>query len=127
MNSHDERDRELAPGERRWVDELGRAFRPEPMDRGRASAFQRRLETKLERRRLLLRTAAPALALATGAAALWLYVSAQTPAAEQGALASLYAFADPDEVAADLVEPQGYLPDEYRMLASLIEDEAGER
>jgi hypothetical protein len=123
MNIDHEKDRELAPEERRWIDALGAAFRPEPMDRRRAGAFQRQLDARLERRRLWVRGAVPALALASGAAALWLYVAASAPAPETGASASLYAFADPDAVAADLVEPEAYLPDDYRLLASLMEEE----
>jgi len=124
MSTHDDRTPELAPEDRRWVDALGEAFRPEPMDLGRARAFQRQLDARLQRRRRLILAAGPALALATGAAALWLYVRAQPPAVAEPAAPALYAFADPDAVAADLVEPEAYLPDDYQVLASLLEDEA---
>jgi hypothetical protein len=124
MSLHEESERELAADERRWIDALGEAFRPEPMERARASAFRRALEERIERRRRRMRVGAPLLALASGAAALWLYVAAPAPVAEPVAGASLYAFADPDSASADLAPPEGYLPDDYRLLASLIDEES---
>jgi hypothetical protein len=122
MKNHDERDRELPPDDRRWIEVVDGAFRPEPMDSVRASAFHRRLSARLERRARVLWIAGPALALAAGAAALWLYTgrASTTPGAP-----TFYAFADPDVATADLVEPDDYLPDDYRALASFIESEPG--
>lgn len=126
MSLHGESDRELTPDERRWLDALGEAFRPEPLDRARESAFRRALAERMERRRRRIRVGAPLLALASSAAALWLYVAAPATVAEPSATAaaSLYAFADPDSAFADLAPAEGYLPDDYRMLASLIDDES---
>jgi hypothetical protein len=124
MNQHDQRDRELSPTDRRWVEALGEAFRPEPLDRARANAFDRRLEERILHRRLRIRIAVPAFAFGAGALALWL--SFGTPAPTP-APASLAAFTDPAEATADLMEPQAYLPDDYRMLALLIEDASDER
>lgn len=126
MKNHDERDRELAPDDRRWIEVVDGAFRPEPMDSVRASAFERRLSERLEHRARMLWIAGPALVLATGAAALWLYTGrvATAPSADRSA-PTFYAFADPDVATADLVEPDDYLPDDYRALASIIESEPG--
>jgi hypothetical protein len=121
--NHREDTEQLAPEDRRWVEAVGDAFRPEPLEAQRAAAFQGRLLERIERRRRVVRIAAPALALAAGALALWFSV-AEPPAQANGSETLLYAFADPDGIAADLVEPDDYLPEDYRALASLLESDA---
>jgi hypothetical protein len=121
--NHREDTEQLTPEDRRWVEAVGDAFRPEPLEAQRASAFQRRLVERIERRRRVVRIAAPALALAAAVLVLWFSV-AEPPAQANGGETLLYAFADPDGIAADLVEPDDYLPEDYRALASLLESDA---
>jgi hypothetical protein len=108
----------------RWIDTVREAFRPEPMDPLRARAFERRLFARLEPRRPGRWLAAPLLAGALGALALWLF--AQRPEPPSPATGSLHAFADPDAALA-YVEPDDYLPDDYLALAGDLDGEAAGR
>jgi len=128
MNHREDRERELerelTPEDRGWVEAVGAAFRPEPMDARRASAFSRALDARIAQRRRIVQVTTPALALAAGALALWFSVAEPPTVEANGSETLLYAFADPDGVAADLVEPDDYLPEDYRALASLLESDA---
>ena len=118
-------DPELSSEDRRWVELTRELFAPEPMDPLHARAFERRLFARLEPRSRLRWLAAPLVAAALGALALWLS-SEPTPPAAQPAAATLHAFADPDAGIA-LVEPDDYLPDDYLALASFVEPDSQER
>jgi hypothetical protein len=117
---------ELDAGDRRLIRAIDAAFRPPAADRAAELAFARRLEERRARRERVRRVALPALASAAAAcAALWLsWPSARAPQVEVASAvedASLYAFIDPDAAAVEGESPS-YLPEEYELLAQLVDD-----
>jgi len=110
--------------ERELYETIRRSFRPEPMDAARQAVFRRRVEEGLARRPRPLRVALPALATAAAAAALW-FASPTTPEpAMSSQEPALYAFVDPDD-ASDRADD--YLPEDYIVLAGLLELESDDR
>jgi hypothetical protein len=109
--------------DRDLLEAIRRAFRPEPMDAARQSAFRRRLEERLARGPRALHVAAPALAVATAVAALWIAI----PVAQERLATDeteFSAFVDPDPAFSPSDES---LPEDYVVLASLLELDSGER
>jgi hypothetical protein len=109
--------------DRDLIEAIRRSLRPEPMDAARQAAFRRRVEARLARRRRVLRIAFPALAVAAAAAALWVAV-ARAPEPSWSGEADFSAFVDPDDATAPSDES---LPEDYVLLASLLELEPAER
>lgn len=117
MNRDDEF--EQSAEDRRLIEAIDRAFRPEPMSPARRAAFRTALDTRLERRSRG-RWLAPGAA-ATAAAALALWIARPEDAVPVQAHASgseLYAFIDPE-----VPEYTRYLPDDYQALALMIDTE----
>lgn len=126
MRRDETEDLELDAGDRRMIRAIDAALRPPAFDRARELAFARALAQRLERRASVRRWTAPVLATAAAAlAALWLgWPSARAPQLEQETAledAALYAFIDPDAESAEGETPT-YLPDDYRLLAQLVDD-----
>lgn len=116
--------------DRRLIESLRAAFRPDPMTPERAAAFRKALEARIERRARSRRLALPALATAAVAAgALWLALPATNPAgpAASATPAEADAFVDPDALASELAQRSDYLPVDYQELALLLEDDAADR
>jgi hypothetical protein len=109
--------------DRELIETIQRSYRPEPMDAARQAAFRRRLAARLARRpRAPL--ALPALGAAAAALALWLALPGGTelPSPEEETVFS--AFVDPDDATAPSDES---LPEDYVVLASLLELESESR
>jgi hypothetical protein len=116
-------ERELAAEERSLVEWIDAAFRPAASD-GQGKRFVRRIERRIERRRRVQRVALPAVALAASALAALLWsLSSQTASVDGAEGTLLQAFADPPAGTDEMVEPDDYLPDDYRALASLMQDD----
>jgi hypothetical protein len=124
-------ERELARADRALVDAIRADFQPEPLSPARAAAMRMDLERRLERRALARRFAAPVLATAALAAALWLTLpaAAPTPSATDTPAtgAELDAYLDPDAFASELADDEDYLPADYQLLALLVDDLAADR
>jgi hypothetical protein len=106
--------------DRDLVEAIDRSFRPEPMDPIRAAAFRRRLEERLARRPLASRLRFPAVAATAAVAtamAVWLALPLE-PRTTNGEENGLSAFVDPDATAD---RSDDYLPEDYVVLASLLE------
>ncbi len=124
MKRTDASEPELSAEDRSLVAAIDAAFRPAPMRATRRAELRADLHARLDRGSRAWRWLAPALAGAA-ALALWLVrpVSVPVPAASRAG-SELYAFIEPD-AAPDAVGEAGiYLPDDYRAIAALIEDDA---
>ena len=126
-------ERELTRADRAFIDAIRADFQPEPPSPSRAAAMRMELERRIERRALVRRFAAPALATAALAVALWLTTPATDPnpassaAATPVTAAELDAYVDPDEFASELAERDDYLPADYQSLALLVDDSEADR
>jgi len=108
--------------DRRLIDAIDRAFRPDPMSPARRAAFRTALDARLERRARGGRWLVSGVA-ATAAAALAVWIArpeAATPEHAGASSSELYAFIDPE-----VPEYTRYLPDDYQALALMIEPEPG--
>jgi len=138
---------ELTAEERAFVARLREGYAPEPLAGARATAFNARLEERFERSRpsrgwfplgvLAASAAALALALLVGTSGETVLplprvtpdpVGTQTVASAQvpsetatGATLLAYAMLD-EETDGGMDEELGYLPDDYLILASLLDD-----
>jgi hypothetical protein len=121
------RDRyELSPEERAFVERVARSYRAEPLGPGEAAALQARLAARIEEERLArsvrrrwVWSAPPALVTAALAAFVLLPRTVSEPGMPRGAQAALlieYAGLD------DEVMQLGYLPDEYELLSTLLDE-----
>jgi hypothetical protein len=103
--------------DRRLIDAIDRAFRPEPMSPARRAAFRTALDARIEQRARGKRWLVSGLA-ASAAAALALWIArpdATTPVPPNESGSELYAFIDPE-----VPEYTRYLPDDYQALALMI-------
>jgi hypothetical protein len=114
MRSDDDRD---------LIEAIERSFRPEPMDAARRATFRRGLDARLARPPRVRRIALPGLAVAAAAAALWLAIPI-APAPSPSEEAAFSAFVDPDDESA---RSDDYLPEDYVVLASLLELDPADR
>ena len=118
---------EMRPEDRSWIETVERELRPEPLDARRALAFRRELEERLARRDARVGLAWPALATAAAAAALALWLVrpvAPTPksvTSPETEVAAVDAWVDPDG-AGELGAAEDYLPGDYLVLATLLDD-----
>jgi len=118
---------ELRPEDRPWIDAMDRELRPAPMDARRALAFRRALEERLARGDARRRLAWPTLATVAAAAALALWLVRPTGTTPNGVgdtteVAAVDAFVDPDADAGELADAADYLPGDYLVLATLLDD-----
>lgn len=142
MRRRDEADNGVSPEDRRLIDAISGNLRPQPMDATRRAVFRRKLEERIERRAHAPWLAGLALAATAAAAAVlwisWLAMS-QAPGPEPVEVAApvesatqdeevpvLHAFVEPEAYGDENSEPQGYLPDDYLVLASLLDLDTGE-
>jgi hypothetical protein len=119
-------DESLTPEDRRLIDAIAEHTQPRPMTPARLAAFNRALERPAAWHVGLFRPLAYAgAAVATAALALWIggpvrAPSVQTPV-DADAGAALQALVDSDDADADAV-----LPDDYLMLASVLDVPVGD-
>ena len=139
--------------DRRLAELFGTALEPKPMDARARAAFRRAVERRLEARdesRLPWRSALVFATSAAVAAALWLSLRSSAPSepveiARETAPVSapvreepvtetledrsetpvLAAFADPDELLDEADGSEQYLPDDYFVLANLVDELEG--
>jgi hypothetical protein len=122
-----ERERsELSPEERAFIERIAQSYRVEPLGPGEAAAFQARLAARIEEDRLSRAAARrrwvwgapPALVAAALAALVWLprEPTSVVPVGAQAALLIEYAGLEDGDT------QLGYLPDEYEVLSTLLDE-----
>jgi hypothetical protein len=121
--------RRPAPPQRSVIDLIRDEYRPAPMSPVHQAAFRQRLTQRLARRRRVRWAAGFATAAASAAALFVLVLRPAPPTTEPQATANiaeaavLYAYVDPEVYAPDAA--QNYLPIEYQLIASALDDENG--
>jgi hypothetical protein len=118
------------PEDRSWIETVERELRPVPMDARASLAFRRGLEERLARRDARRRFVIPVLlnAAAAAAAVFWLLrADAPTPIGvgrDDAQIAEVDAWVDPDADGGALGDAADYLPGDYLVLATLLDDAA---
>jgi len=128
MRHTDTSDPQIRPEDRRLIETIAQDYRPEPMDATRQAVFRRRLEERLAGRARFPWRAALAVAATAAAAVLWFTLPhggqpdvSRNASAERAEAPLLFAFVDPDGDDPERLQPKEFLPDDYAVLANVLD------